>query len=221
MRTRTAALVVALSGTSLAALAEPQPQAPQDILAEIVVTAQKREEKLQDVPVPVSVVGAPSLAQKSQFRLQDYYTEVPGLQLTSNELDGSSSISIRGITSGDFTNPTVGITVDDMPFGSSTVLGGGYLVPDLDPSDLARIEVLRGPQGTLYGASSIGGLVKYVTTEPSTVALTGHVQAGLSGVDHSGQTYVIDPQGRLRLFVRPERLGADLPDDLRTLLKSG
>lgn len=169
-------------------MAESQPQAPQDGLAEIVVTAQKREEKLQDVPVPVSVVGAPALAQQSQFRLQDYYTEVPGLQLTSNELDGSSSISIRGITSGDFTNPTVGITVDDMPFGSSTVLGGGYLVPDLDPSDLARIEVLRGPQGTLYGASSIGGLVKYVTTEPSTVALTGHVQAGVSGVDHSGQT---------------------------------
>ena len=203
MRLRTATLIIALSGTSLAVLAEPSSPilsrtgsdssksaatAAQDTLAEVVVTAQKREEKLQDVPVPVTVVAASSLAQQSQFRLQDYYTQVPGLQLTSNELDGSSSISIRGITSGDFTNPTVGITVDDMPFGSSTVLGGGYLVPDLDPSDLERIEVLRGPQGTLYGASSIGGLVKYVTTDPSTAALSGHLEAGLSDVDHSAQT---------------------------------
>jgi outer membrane receptor protein involved in Fe transport len=72
----------------------------------------------------------------------------------------------------------VGITLDDVPFGSSTALGyGSRLVPDLDPSDLARIEVLRGPQGTLYGASSIGGLLKFVTTDPSTDNVSGRIQA--------------------------------------------
>lgn len=154
-------------------------------LEQVVVSAQKRDERLQDVPVPVTAVSAQTLTESNQVRLQDYYTQIPGLTVTPSEFNGSATISIRGITSGDFTNPTVGITVDDMPYGSSTALGGGYLVPDLDPSDLARIEVLRGPQGTLYGASSIGGLLKYVTVDPSTESISGRLQAGLSGV-HNG-----------------------------------
>src|SRR6185437_908958 len=127
---------------------------------------------------------------ESRYSLQDYYSQVPGLSLTPNEFSGAPTIAIRGITSGDFTNPTVGITVDDVPFGPSTVNGGGYFAPDLDPSDLSRIEVLRGPQGTLYGASSMGGLLKYVTADPSTYAFGGRVQAGLSHIqDGSGVGY--------------------------------
>jgi len=154
-------------------------------LEEVIVTSQKREERLQDVPIPVTAITATALADESRHSLQDYYSQVPGLSLTPNEFSGTPTIAIRGITSGDFTNPTVGITVDDVPFGSSTVNGGGSFAPDLDPSDLARIEVLRGPQGTLYGASSIGGLVKYVTADPSTDKFSGRVQAGLSTV-HDG-----------------------------------
>jgi iron complex outermembrane receptor protein len=97
---------------------------------------------------------------------------------------GAPNLAIRGVTTGGG-NPTVGITVDDAPYGSSTTLGGGVAAPDIDPSDLSRVEVLRGPQGTLYGASSIGGLLKYVTVDPSTEALTGRVQAGISSV-HNG-----------------------------------
>lgn len=154
-------------------------------LEEIIVSAQKREERLQDVPVPVTAMAAAALADRSQFSLQDYYSQVPGLSLTPNEQTGTPTVAIRGITSGDFTNPTVGIMVDDVPFGPSTVRGGGYFAPDLDPSDLARIEVLRGPQGTLYGASSMGGLIKYVTADPSTEAFTGRVQVGLSTIHNS------------------------------------
>lgn len=156
-------------------------------LQEVIVTSQKRKERLQDVPVPVTAVTAHELSDSNEFRLQDYYTQVPGLQLTPNQLGGTSTIAIRGITTGDFSNPTVGITVDDMPFGSSTVIGGGFLVPDLDPSDLARIEVLRGPQGTLYGASSVGGLIKYVTSDPSSDKFAGRLQAGLSSVNASSE----------------------------------
>src|SRR6202011_2586183 len=94
---------------------------------------------------------------------------------------------VRGITSGLGSNPTVGITVDDVPYGSSTILGGGNTVPDLDPSDLARIELLRGPQGTLYGASSMGGLLKFVTVDPSTEAVSGRAQAGLSSVQNGAE----------------------------------
>ena len=153
-------------------------------LEEVIVTSQKREERLQDVPIPVTAITASNLADESRYSLQDYYSQVPGLSLTPNEFSGAPTIAIRGITSGDFTNPTVGITVDDVPFGPSTVNGGGYFAPDLDPSDLARIEVLRGPQGTLYGASSIGGLIKYVTADPSTDAFSGRVEAGLSTIHH-------------------------------------
>jgi iron complex outermembrane receptor protein len=157
-----------------------------DTLEEVVITAQKREEPLQSVPIPVSVLNAPALAHQGRFRVQDYAAQVPGLAVTPNEFNGSSTIAIRGIISGDVTNPAVGATLDDVSLGSSTSIGGGYVVPDLDPSDLSRIEVLRGPQGTLYGASSIGGLLKYVTADPSTEAVSGRLEAGANGVYSGG-----------------------------------
>jgi iron complex outermembrane recepter protein len=155
-------------------------------LAEVVVTAEKRAERLQDVPVPVTAINTDSLLENNLVRLEDYYTSVPGLSLTSSTF-GQPSVIIRGIATGagTLTNPTVGIVVDDVPYGSSTPLGGGAIVPDIDPSDLARVEVLRGPQGTFYGASSIGGLIKFVTVDPSTEALTGRLQADGNDV-HNG-----------------------------------
>ena len=153
--------------------------------AEVIVTAQKREERLQDVPVPVTAISADSMVEGNQLRMQDYYSSVPGLSMTSQG-NGDVTLAIRGITTGYATNPSVGITIDDVPYGSSSVLTNGSLyLPDIDPSDLARIEVLRGPQGTLYGASSIGGLLKFVTADPSTQSLSGQVQADLNGV-HNG-----------------------------------
>jgi len=153
----------------------------------VIVTAQKREERLQDVPVPVTVVKAESLVENNQLRIQDFYTNVPGLSVmpsTSGSGGSFQSVAIRGISTGVYTNPTVGIEVDDVPYGSSTAIGagGGMVVADIDPADLARIEVLRGPQGTLYGASSMGGLIKYVTVDPSTDAATGRVEANMNGV---------------------------------------
>lgn len=156
-------------------------------IQEVVVTAQKKTENLLDVPVPVTAISADTLVQQNNFRLQDYYSKVPGLNVELDGTTGVPTISIRGITTGGQTNPTVGITVDDVPYGSSTFIGGGFVSPDIDPSDLARIEVLRGPQGTLYGVSSIGGLLKYVTLDPSTSAFSGEVQAGTDDVHHGDQ----------------------------------
>ncbi len=152
-------------------------------LDEVVVTAEKRLERLQDVPVPVTSISADALLESNQLRLQDYYTAIPGLTVTPSGY-GTPSLTIRGVTTGTgtLTNPTVGIVVDDVPYGSSTPLGGGAIAPDVDPSDLGSVEVLRGPQGTLYGASSIGGLLKYVTIDPSTAGFSGRVQADLNSV---------------------------------------
>ena len=154
-------------------------------LTEIVVTAQKREERLQDVPVPVSAIGADTLVESNQLTLNDYYTRVPALSISNDGYHSLPTLAIRGITTGGFANPTVAILVDDVPFSSSTTNGKGLLVPDFDVSDLERIEVLRGPQGTLYGANSMGGLLKYVTVDPSTQSLSGRLQVGGNDV-HNG-----------------------------------
>jgi iron complex outermembrane recepter protein len=153
----------------------------------VIVSAQKRDERLQDVPVPVTAISAAALTETNQLRLQDYYTSITGLSVTPDDEHGAPVLAIRGITTGPGT-PTVGITVDDVPYGSSTGSGHGYLAPDLDPSDLARVEVLRGPQGTLYGASSMGGLLKYVTVDPTMDALSGRIQAGLDSVKNGDQS---------------------------------
>jgi len=158
-------------------------------LQEVLVTAQKKSERLQDVPVPVTVMNAESLVLSGNVRLEDYFSQVPGLSYTSSSTD-LSMVAIRGIITGaveTVNNPSVGIEVDDVPFGSSTALGGGSMAPEFDPSTLQRIEVLRGPQGTLYGASSLGGLIKYVTVDPSTDGVRGNITAGTSKVFNAGQ----------------------------------
>jgi iron complex outermembrane recepter protein len=159
-------------------------------LQEVLVTAQKREERLQDVPIPVSVVSTTALTENNQVKLTDFYAEVPGLSIAPSTMS-SQTLSIRGITTGAVGEgppnpaPTVGVTVDDVPFGGSG--GGDQIVPDFDPGDLARIEVLRGPQGTLYGASSMGGLVKFVTVDPSTAGVSGRVEAGTNSVENGNE----------------------------------
>jgi len=154
-------------------------------LQEVIVTAQKRAERLQDVPVPVAAISAAKLRDSNQLRLQDFYSSVPGL-LVSPGTQSTQQLSIRGIAPGNG-NPTVGITVDDVPYGSSISEEG---VPDIDPGDLDHIEVLRGPQGTLYGANTLGGLIKFVTVDPSPDAVSGAVQAGTVDVQNgSGPGY--------------------------------
>ena len=154
-------------------------------LEEVIVTAQKKTENLLDVPVPVTAISAQSLIDTNQLRLEDYFTQVPGLTVTPSGY-GVPQLAIRGITTGGFTNPSVGITVDDVPYGSSSGIASGQEVTNFDPNDLQRVEVLRGPQGTLYGASALGGLLKYVTVDPSPAALSGQVQAGTTDVYNGG-----------------------------------
>lgn len=153
---------------------------------EVVVTAQKVQQRLQDVPIPVTAVDTDALTTTSQLQLQDYYTRVPGLSLVLSGNGSTPVIAIRGITTGGDTNPTVGTVIDEVSYGASVNTGQSTpAIADVDPGDLARVEVLRGPQGTLYGASSIGGLLKFVTVDPSTEAMSGNLQLGSTTVSHS------------------------------------
>jgi len=170
--------------TGAASTAEPGGAAGAGLLEEVIVSAQKRSERLQDVPVPVSVLNSDELTDNSQLLLRDYYSSVPGLNVAPN-VEGQQFLSIRGITTGGFAS-TVAVLVDDVPYGHGGPISS--VVPDVDPGDLARIEVLRGPQGTLYGSDSLGGLIKYVTIDPSTTGFSGRVSAGVSDVHNGAQS---------------------------------
>src|SRR3569833_2003033 len=104
-----------------AVLAANEEAAPSNELSEVVVTAQKRTERLQDVPISLSVLDASALTDKNQNSITDYFAEIPGLSVQSGSA-GRVNISIRGLTTGGNTNPTVGTTIDDVPIGSSSAL---------------------------------------------------------------------------------------------------
>jgi outer membrane receptor protein involved in Fe transport len=158
-------------------------------LSEVVVTAEKRSERLQDVPASVTAVSADQLASQNALQLQDYLDDVPGTSVGDLGF-GRTQVVIRGISTGIGNNPTTGFTIDDVPIGSSTSSGAAdVFVPNLDPADLDRVEVLRGPQGTLYGASSMGGLVKYVTADPRMNSFGGQVEVDGDSVDHGAEGY--------------------------------
>ena len=158
---------------------EQAPQKEDGTLQEVIVSAQKKgDERLLDTPIPMSVLDSQTLTENNQLLLRDYATTVPGLSVSPN-IEDTQMLSIRGVTTGGFAVPTVGILIDDVPYASANE------VPDIDPGDLARIEVLRGPQGTLYGANAMGGLINYKTIAPSTDGFSGRVEAGASDV-HNG-----------------------------------
>jgi outer membrane receptor protein involved in Fe transport len=156
---------------------------------EIVVTAQKREERLQDIPQSVSAISADTLASQGITQLRDFAAAVPGLNIATTGA-GYTQITLRGVTSGVDVGQTVGIYVDDVPFGSSAVFGGASRnTLDMGLFDVDRIEVLRGPQGTLYGASALGGVLRYVTKKPDVSGFGVDVRAGLSQTRHGGANY--------------------------------
>lgn len=153
---------------------------------DIVVTAQKKVQRLLDVPVPVSAVSSDTLTTQAIVKLSEYFDRVPGLQYGGGRTSG---LSLRGITTGGgATNPTVALLVDDVQFGGSTNAGQPPS-PDFDPATLERVEVLRGPQGTLYGASSLGGLIKYVMKAPDTKSTFGRAEIGANTVDGGNVGY--------------------------------
>lgn len=166
-----------------AATPAAQPQVDQNA---IIITAEKRSQLLLDVPQSVTAVSGATLQAQHATNFQDYLKLVPGLQL-DQDTPGEGRLILRGINTGGVAS-TVGVYVDETPFGSSSgLVNGAVLAGDFDTFDVNRIEVLRGPQGTLYGASSLSGVLRFVTNLPSTDRFMAHVQAGLESVDHSGE----------------------------------
>jgi len=155
--------------------------APQDetTLEEVIVTAQKAAQPLLDVPIPVTAISAATLVDNNEVDLQDFYSKFPSLSIDYAQ-QSAVNLVVRGLPAA--------ITLDDVPLSATSYLEeAGGLSFDLDPSGLKQIEVLRGPQGTLYGADSEGGLLRYVTADPATDAVSGRLDAGLSTIANGSQ----------------------------------
>jgi iron complex outermembrane receptor protein len=162
--------------------------APQDDVQQVVVTAQKRVQTMVDVPQSMSVVGGDTLDKHQATGFADYLKLVPSLQLVQST-PGEGRLVLRGLDTGGVAS-TVAVYLDETPFGSSSGLANGaILAGDFDTFDLARIEVLRGPQGALYGASSLGGLVKFVTNAPELDRFALRARLGAATVDGGKVAY--------------------------------
>jgi iron complex outermembrane receptor protein len=170
-----------LLGVALGALAAPMASQAADAdsasakVPEIVVTANKRSENLKDVAQSVTAISGSTLDIEQSSHFEDYVTKVPGFNLVS-ATPGESRLVIDGVNAGGV-SATIGTYVDETPYGSVTGLANGaVLAPDFDTFDLRSVEVLRGPQGTLYGASSLGGLLKFVTNAPDPARFAAKVE---------------------------------------------
>src|SRR6185437_12048234 len=163
----------------------------QSVLEEIVVTAQKRTERLLDVPAAVTALKTDDLLSKGALRFEDYQAYVPGLSTTPGA-PGFNQITLRGVTTGtNQLSATVATYLDETPtLSSNSIAFGSKLTPDPDLLDVARIEVLRGPQGTLYGANALGGVIRYILVEPELDEFHSRVQTGISSVAHGELGYV-------------------------------
>lgn len=155
-------------------------------LESIVVTASKIEQPLQEAPIAVTAISGHEIERQNIDSFDDYLGQVPALS-TISDRPGTTQLILRGISAGVQDNSMVSIYVDESPYGSTGIFArSGTLSADFDPFDMQRIEVLRGPQGTLYGANSLGGVFKFITTPPSTDAFSGQIQLQGSHVAGGG-----------------------------------
>jgi iron complex outermembrane receptor protein len=151
----------------------------------VTVTATRRREPIRDVPLRVETLSAAALERSGAASLIDYVGSLPGVHVSSDGGPGRGQVEIRGVSVGSMGAPTVGIYVDEVAFGSSTgFVGEAVAALDLSLLDLHHVELLRGPQGTLYGAGAMGGLLKYVTNDPDSSGFSG--KAGLAVRESKG-----------------------------------
>ncbi|HEY1710565.1 MAG TPA: TonB-dependent receptor [Rhizomicrobium sp.] len=179
---------VLLGSISLAALVRPA--LAEGSLETVVVTAEKRSEEVKNVPIAITVLGQQKLERNEATDFEDYVNSVPGMNYTAAE-PGHTQLILRGINAGG-DGSTIGTYVDETPFGSSNALANGVnTTPNLDTFDIQRIEVLRGPQGTLYGSSTLGGLLKFVTNAPNPEKVEGAAEVGGSDYDNGGDGWSV------------------------------
>ena len=191
-------LSLATSVASAQSVTPPASSGPADTAAQmdsssgdIVVTASKREEKLRDVPSAITVLSGDEIANLGVQSVRDYATLTPGLGLRDQAYPGLGTVFIRGLSTGFGQQSATSVYyLDDVPFTASSPLSGGaFIAPAPELTDIDRIEVLKGPQSTLYGASSLGGVIRVISKRPDATRLSGSAGAEATVIDGGGTGY--------------------------------
>src|SRR3990170_5755357 len=151
---------------------------------DIIITAQKREENLQNVPISVQAISTRRIDQLNISNFEDYTKQLPSVSFQTFQ-PGSTTVYMRGVATGGDGNhsgsfPSVGFYLDEQPI---TTIGGTL---DVHIYDIARIESLAGPQGTLYGASSQSGTIRIITNKPELGVTSGRIDGEVNKVAHGG-----------------------------------
>jgi iron complex outermembrane receptor protein len=182
------ALIAHLASAETTGNQSTAPEMINGAAGEIVVTAQKRSERLIDIPISVTALSGAELENKNIASLSDLQQYAPGLSVIDKGAPGMRQLVIRGINSA-YTSggsPLVATYVDDFVVGAANPSArGGQFGLDLLPYDINGVEVLKGPQGTLYGADAMGGIIKYSLREPDLGQFEARVGGGLVSVDHA------------------------------------
>jgi outer membrane receptor protein involved in Fe transport len=181
-----AAIAVMIGGP--AGAQEPKPQAESTSLQEIVVTATKRESTVHDTAVSITAITGQDIAERGVTDLDTLAKSVPGMGLKSSG-PGQTEFEMRGLAGIGGNSPVVGFYLDDVPLTASAGAFNGRVVIDPNLYDINRVEVLRGPQGTLYGSSSMGGTIKVITNAPDPSGFDASTQGIFSGTAGGGANY--------------------------------
>lgn len=182
-------LLVTLASVPFELLAQNDDADRGNVLEEVIVTATLREVSLQDLPMSVTALTGKDLLGVGAVSIEDVWRQVPNLAVRDAPFGGNSFI-IRGLTDTDTFLSTESINafyLDDTPL---TYVSGLFSTPgDAAMLDLQRLEVLRGPQGTLVGANAMGGVIRYISNLPDPSEQLGHIEANLSNTDEGGWNY--------------------------------
>ena len=184
-----------------AAAATPAASAPSNQIATVVITAQKRKEDIRDVPMSVSALSGEQLQAQQITTVEDLTRNIPNVSFSTQGGAGLGTVEIRGVSS-QAGAATVSVYLDDVSLTTRNLYSQGTAEPRF--FDLQDAEVLRGPQGTLYGASSLGGTIKFVSKQPDLKYFSGSTQETVSWTDKGGVNY--EAQGVLNLPIISNRL---------------
>jgi iron complex outermembrane receptor protein len=174
-----ASLLAAVGASPIASAGPTDASASDTGLEEIVVTAEKYNSTIQNTPISMSALTGAQLDAEGITSVEELAHEIPGLSMRSAG-PGQTEYEARGLASSAGAAPTVGFYLDEIPLSPPSQSQIGKVVIDPNLYDINRIELLRGPQGTLYGSGSMGGTVKLITNQPQLNTYEGSFQGTLS-----------------------------------------
>ena len=185
-------LTLAIPGEPVSAQETPPPQEttaqdqqPPKVQEEMVVTARKREETVQEVPVSVAAPSESELRDRGAETLEDVSVNVAGFTV-QNAGPGQSQVAMRGVSAGRIIRDQPGVKEQVGMYLDESVISLSLFTPDIDLFDLNRVEVLRGPQGTLFGSGSLAGTVRYITNQPRLGISENTAELSLSSISDGG-----------------------------------